>query len=160
MALRVAARGSWIVDRTIASRRGMVTSMAKPNKMPVKADEVSMQVGVRTGVLHDASRSHWDEAAPRPVSRAAWYPADDEAAAADLVGCGPTAPLFRVGAVAEGAPVRAAGVPWPIVLMSHGTGGIASRDAVAGHRLARRGFVALAPNHHGNTWRTAMSRAY
>lgn len=110
-----------------------------------------MSVGFRTGLVLDDTRPDWDGAGPRPISWAAWYPPADGAVATEIVGGGPAASFFRVGAVAQGAPLRAGARPWPIVVISHGTGGTALGMAWLGHRLAQRGFVVLAPNHHGNT---------
>ncbi|MCW6512074.1 alpha/beta hydrolase family protein [Lichenifustis flavocetrariae] len=110
-----------------------------------------MRVGFRSGMIGDAARLDWDGAGPRPISWAAWYPVENEATAVLPASREADAAWFRRGAVVERAPPRASGEPWPAVLISHGTGGSALQMDWLGHRLARRGVVALAPNHHGNT---------
>ena len=110
-----------------------------------------MRVGFRRGLAHDAIRPDWNGAGPRPISWAAWYPAHDASAAMAPVGGASDGSWFRIGPNAEGAPLHSPEGRCPIVLISHGTGGSALQMDWLGHRLARRGAVALAPDHHGNT---------
>ena len=56
-----------------------------------------------------------------------------------------------MGAVAPQATLSDAVSRWPLVLLSHGTGGTAQQMGWLGSRLARRGFVCIAVSHHGNT---------
>lgn len=56
-----------------------------------------------------------------------------------------------MGRVAPRAPLRGNTMQWPVVLVSHGTGGSAEGMGWLGCRLAAKGFVVLAVNHHGNT---------
>jgi predicted dienelactone hydrolase len=58
---------------------------------------------------------------------------------------------FRRESVAVDAPVARSGDAVPLVLLSHGTGATAEAMEWLGFRLAQRGFVALAVNHHGHT---------
>ena len=110
-----------------------------------------MTVGFRSGLVRDASRTDWDGSGPRPISWAAWYPAAADAAESALQVGGFEEPWFDVGAVVRGAPVMAGMDEMPVVLASHGTGGTAVSLGWIGQRLARRGVVVLAANHHGNT---------
>jgi predicted dienelactone hydrolase len=64
----------------------------------------------------------------------------------------PTKPTwFKNGAVARDAALSRSDIPHPLVLLSHGTGGSTAGLDWLALRLAHRGFVALAVNHHGHT---------
>lgn len=56
-----------------------------------------------------------------------------------------------MGAVAENAPISSVRDRWPVVLISHGTGGAADMMGWLGIALAKQGYIALAVSHHGNT---------
>jgi predicted dienelactone hydrolase len=104
-------------------------------------------VGFAEGVAFDPARSSWDGNGLRPLSWVVWYPA-----VAGAVETPPPAPSwFLNGPVAYGAALRGTSKPYQVILLSHGTGGVAAGLEWLGRRLAERGFVALAVNHHGNT---------
>lgn len=105
-----------------------------------------MQVcGYRTGVILDPTRPHWKTSDARPIAWSAWYPAQDPSLPVE-------APqnLFAMGAVRHNAPLQSGRV-FPVVLLSHGTGGTAESIGWLARSLAGAGFVVLAANHHGNT---------
>ena len=106
-----------------------------------------MQVGFKEGLSYDESRSNWDADGPRPLKWSAWYPAVENAVAQPM----DETSWFQKRPVARDAKLLPTAKPYPLVLMSHGTGGVAGGLDWLGHRLAQRGFVALAVNHHGNT---------
>jgi predicted dienelactone hydrolase len=110
-----------------------------------------MPVGFRTGLLEDIARPNWDGTGPRPLSWVAWYPAADDAIEQQLLARGKTGEWFSFGAAARDAPISAARPRYPIVLLSHGTGGTALHLEWLARDLARRGFIAIGVNHHGNT---------
>ncbi|WP_028793659.1 alpha/beta hydrolase family protein [Thalassobaculum salexigens] len=107
-------------------------------------------VGAASGLFLDPTRSDWDGTDPRPIAWTAWYPA-----AADTPDPAPatTGPhdLFLAPAVAQGAALSPARARWPVVLLSHGTGGRSEGLAWLGVRLAGAGYVCLGVSHHGNT---------
>lgn len=106
-----------------------------------------MPVGFAEGLSHDPKRPDWDGKSARPLRWTLWYPAED-----DAVERPPTAPSwFRAESVAVDAPLRRSVDAYPLVLVSHGTGGVAAGLGWLGCRLARLGFVVLAVDHHGNT---------
>lgn len=106
-----------------------------------------MRVGFKTGAGVDTRRLNWDGAGPRPLVWTAWYPADESSVA------GP--PLenswFRKEPVAINASVARSETAFPLVVLSHGSGATAAALEWLGFRLAQRGFVAVAVNHHGHT---------
>ncbi|WP_245505923.1 hypothetical protein [Rhizobium sullae] len=76
-----------------------------------------------------------------------WYPADDTADETLAT----EHPIFRLRPIARDAALKNAGKSRPLVLLSHGSGGVTFGLEWLAHRLAQSGFVALAVNHHGHT---------
>ena len=110
-----------------------------------------MIAGFRSGLFQDRSRTDWDGTGPRPISWSAWYPAAVDAEAAPMRVGGPAGRWFDIGPVARDAALLCGSAKWPVVLVSHGTGGTAASMGWIGRRLAEHGYVVLAPDHHGNT---------
>jgi predicted dienelactone hydrolase len=110
-----------------------------------------MPVGFRQGRFEDATRPNWDGSGPRPITWAAWYPAANDAIEEKLFTVLPVDTWFSIGPAAADAPLDPAHRRYPIVLLSHGTGGAALHLEWLGRDLARRGFIAVSLNHHGNT---------
>lgn len=110
-----------------------------------------MVVGFQSGLLRDRERLDWDGTASRPVAWSAWYPVEDEGAAASVTVGGPRSDWFDLGRLARGAAPSRAGNPFPVVLISHGTGGTAASLGWLARRLAAWGVAVLAVDHHGNT---------
>jgi predicted dienelactone hydrolase len=108
------------------------------------------KVGWRQGMLADDARPAWSGDGPRPIRWSAWYPADP-AAEAVLVGVPPNAPLYLLGELARDAQPSATITRFPVVLLSHGTGGTAASLGWLARRLAAAGWVVLGVDHHGNT---------
>ncbi len=105
------------------------------------------KVGMVTRQFVDEHRKNWSDTGPRPIRTAIWYPARDTAKETEIVG----APMFDGGNVAPDAPVSANAVTYPLILLSHGTGGSAIQLMWLGRYLAARGYIVAAVNHHGNT---------
>lgn len=105
------------------------------------------KVGMVTRPFVDEHRRNWSGTGPRPIRTAIWYPARDSAKETEAVG----APMFDGGNVAPEAPVSANAVTYPLILLSHGTGGSAIQLMWLGRYLAARGYIVAAVNHHGNT---------
>jgi len=118
---------------------------------PQPADEVGpYPIGVTTIELVDTARD--DRTLPVEV----WYPAIHPAGsrterytfeAAGII-------LARVdspnGAVRD-APVDASAGPRPLILFSHGNGGVRQQSVFLTEYLATHGFVVASPDHTGNT---------
>jgi predicted dienelactone hydrolase len=93
----------------------------------------------------------WDKKGPRPLTTTIWYPTVQSG---EGVASAPKAgnPLFApLPPVIEGAVLAPNSQKYPLVLLSHGTGGSALGLAWLGHFLAARGYIVAALNHHGNT---------
>lgn len=109
------------------------------------------KVGFRQGVLDDPTRRNWSDDGPRPLLWSAWYPAEP-GAGEQPVFVPPDRPLFLMGDVAPDA--RLADAPsFPVVLLSHGTGGTAAGLGWLARPLAQAGHVVIGVDHHGNTAR-------
>jgi predicted dienelactone hydrolase len=83
---------------------------------------------------------------------AAWYPALDGAAESELSIGIRSENWFSIGPAARDAPISTARESYPIVLLSHGTGGTVLNLEWLARDLARRGFIAIGIDHHGNTF--------
>lgn len=101
--------------------------------------------GYQTGLIFDAARSNWQNDGDRPIAWSAWYPTEASETGVDL-----PASFFDLGAIVPRAALSGE-LKFPVVLLSHGTGGTAESLGWLGRYLARRGFVVLGANHHGNT---------
>ncbi len=112
-----------------------------------------MSVGFEEGYLEDTSRPNWDGDGPRPLTWAAWYPASDDAVEREHFLGPASAPWFTIGLSARDAPLLSTRYRYPVVVLSHGTGGNVWSLGWLGRRLAQHGFVAVGVNHHGNTTR-------
>lgn len=113
--------------------------MSQPSRYPV---------GTTTLDLADDTRPSWRGDGPRPLLSELWYPATDDATETAQFAGSKHRPVFLAGRAAANAPIRAG--RYPLVLMSHGTGGLAKHLAWLGTALAATGFVCAALNHHGN----------
>ncbi len=96
----------------------------------------------------DERRLTWGGSGPRPLETAIWYPAKAAAAAAEAQ---PDRAIFETPVVVQGASLAEAHEKYPLILISHGTGGCAAALLWMGHYLASHGYLVAAINHHGNT---------
>jgi predicted dienelactone hydrolase len=89
--------------------------------------------------------------AGRSLPLEVWYPVDPAGAFGPFTGY-PLAGIVTLPSTLshENAPVSSAG-PRPLVVFSHGAGGIAIQSVHLMERLASEGFVVVAPNHTGNS---------
>ncbi|MDX3927323.1 MAG: dienelactone hydrolase [Shinella sp.] len=112
--------------------------------------ESKFKVGFREGTLYDHRRRSWSDDGPRPIQWSAWYPAQDTAIEKPFH-MPPASPLFIMGSVAKDTHLNDDEECYPVVLLSHGTGGTASSLGWLAQRMAAGGFVVIGVDHHGNT---------
>lgn len=105
-------------------------------------------VGYRTGIEEDSDRASWDGSAPRPLAWSAWYPIPDGLGG----GTRSVGQFFDPEDVRVDADLRD-DAKFPVVLMSHGTGGSPEGMGWLARRLAQDGRVVIGAHHHGNTAR-------
>lgn len=79
-----------------------------------------------------------------------WYPAEDNTGEKDQYIGPPDAPLFYAGRAAKDATLAPSFGKFPLIALSHGTGGSALQMAWLGTHLAARGYIVVAVNHPGN----------
>ncbi|GAB2774516.1 hypothetical protein GCM10027020_29560 [Nocardioides salsibiostraticola] len=99
-------------------------------------------VGRRTEQVVDASRED------RTFSVEVWYPSDTNSAPTpyELI----PGVAFDSALSTTGSPASAEG-PFPVVVFSHGSGGLRQQSASIVETVASHGFVVVAPDHPGNT---------
>ncbi|HEY8561737.1 MAG TPA: hypothetical protein VIL74_15280 [Pyrinomonadaceae bacterium] len=117
------------------------------------------KIGMTTRGFADETRPDWSGRAPRPIATTIWYPADAPENEAKIVLGNPDNPLFIAGAAVRGAKISAARERFPLIVISHGTGGSALQMMWLGQYLAARGFIAAAIDHHGNSAAEGKYRA-
>ena len=99
----------------------------------------------------DEGRKNWQATGPRPLRTAIWYPAATATEEETIFGGPPETQVFVPVTVAPGAEISRSSQKYPLILLSHGTGGSAVMMMWLGHYLASRGYIVAALNHHGNT---------
>jgi len=94
---------------------------------------------------------NWRGSDDRALSGIVWYPADvNPAEEKDQYVGPPDKPLFYAGRAAKDAALAPAFTKFPLIALSHGTGGSALQMAWLGTYLAARGYIVVAVNHPGN----------
>ena len=107
-------------------------------------------VGLIRLQLEDPVRLDWDEVKARPLITSLWYPAV-EGSQMEEIGIPPARPVFIGGFAARGAEFATKSQKYPLILMSHGTGGASMQMMWLGRELAAEGYIVAAVDHHGNT---------
>jgi predicted dienelactone hydrolase len=121
---------------------------AQGNSMATKTPAT---VGMVTRDFVDEKRNNWQGTGPRPLRTAIWYPAAAVSKEETIFGGPPDKQLFVPVTVAPAAEVSPNSQKYPLILLSHGTGGSALQMMWLGYYLASHGYIAAAVNHHGNT---------
>jgi predicted dienelactone hydrolase len=107
------------------------------------------KVGKRTLLLEDKNRPNWAGPGNRPLLTEIWYPASDDAVTETFKFGSPEA-RFQFDAIALDGVIKEQSSKYPLVLLSHGTGGSALGMGWLGQYLASQGYITAAVNHHGN----------
>jgi len=112
--------------------------------------QAEARVGVVTREFVPKQPRNWRGEAQHSLRCTIWYPALDTAVETQQTIGPPGAALFEAGMASPHAGFQPALERWPLVLLSHGTGGSALQMAWLGTALARAGFIAVAVDHPGN----------
>jgi len=111
--------------------------------------EPVFKIGVTTRDFIPAEPYDWRGASTHALRAMIWYPAALDARE-EPQWIGPAiVPFISAGSAARDA-APAAGPRRPLILLSHGSGGMTSELAWLGTALAAHGFVVVAVNHPGN----------
>jgi predicted dienelactone hydrolase len=127
-----------------------LAATAKGDKHDKRHEAASFKVGMTSRVFHPKAERNWRGAEHQELRVTVWYPAAENAVEVQQEIGPPDAPLLLAGKAAEHAAMAPALEKWPLVLLSHGTGGSAMQMAWIGTALARAGYIAVAVNHPGN----------
>lgn len=122
-----------------------------PQTRDKSSTPTSGRVGMVTRDFTDEKRTNWQHTAPRPLRTAIWYPAGEVIKEETIFGGPPDKEIFAPVTVVPDAEVSRELKQYPLVLLSHGTGGSAIQMMWLGYYLAARGYIVAAVNHHGNT---------
>jgi predicted dienelactone hydrolase len=116
-----------------------------------RADAIrsTSKVGVTSRQFVPAGPYNWRAASTHVLRVTVWYPAVATAREKPQW-LGHPHPFARAGDAAPDATPAAAPRRFPLIVISHGTGGTALGMAWLGTRLAAHGFIAVAVNHPGN----------
>lgn len=121
------------------------TANAQKNASPPLA-----KAGMVTRDFTPTARRNWRGAKDHVLHVTIWYPASDTAVETPQLIGPPDKPLFNAGSASPHAAFAPALDAFPVVLLSHGTGGSAAQLGWLGTALARAGFIAAAVDHPGN----------
>ncbi len=108
-------------------------------------------VGMSSRLFTDPERTEWGGDDPRPLATTLWYPTDATQETYEVTIGNPDDPLFIAGKAQGNPPVSREKERYPLILLSHGTGGAGIHLMWLATRLAEEGYIVAAVNHHGNT---------
>jgi platelet-activating factor acetylhydrolase isoform II len=108
----------------------------------------SFRVGMAFRSFAPKEPHKWRGAKTHALLTTIWYPAMGSAVEQPLQIPGLT--IFTLGNVAQNASVLSTPAKFPLILLSHGTGGTALSLAWFGTALAARGYIVAGVNHPGN----------
>ena len=108
------------------------------------------KVGITYRTFVPSGPYEWRGAKTHGVISAIWYPAaSDSVEEPQWIGP-PDKPLLDAGKAARDAALASRPARFPMVLLSHGTGGSALNMGWLGTVLAAHGYIAVSVNHPGN----------
>jgi len=123
-----------------------------------QTDPTTSHVGETMRVFHPAAVRNWRGARTQALITRIWYPADaaQRESAHDF---GPPGhPIFTGRPAADDAPLSTARMQYPLLLLSHGTGGSADSLDWLAASLAAHGYIVAGVNHPGNTALEPLTR--
>ncbi|WP_168790357.1 alpha/beta hydrolase family protein [Paraburkholderia aromaticivorans] len=124
----------------------------------VSADQADLHVGETTRVFHPAVARNWRGAKIEALVTRIWYPVDTSVPQTPREIGAPGQPIFHGHAAADDAPLSTARPSYPLLVLSHGTGGTADSLDWLAAALAAQGYIVAGTNHPGNTAAAPMTR--
>ncbi|MBS0604943.1 MAG: hypothetical protein JSS60_07920 [Verrucomicrobia bacterium] len=97
---------------------------------------------------------YYDKERNRPIVTEIWYPVDPESPAKAPAG------FWLRCDESRDAPISNKKSRYPLVLMSHGSGGDRFNMSWLAEVLASNGYIVAAMDHYGNTWNNKIPEAY
>ena len=127
------------------------SSFAAPKEKKEKKDEPILHpVGFSFRQFPAPEDYNWRGSDSHKLDGIIWYPSVKGADEKEQLIGPPDAPLFSAGRAAKDAVLAPAFARFPLIALSHGTGGSAMQMAWLGTYLASRGYIVVAVNHPGN----------
>jgi predicted dienelactone hydrolase len=108
------------------------------------------KVGVATRTVLPSGDYDWRGAGSHALYEVIWYPADSSAQDKPQLFGEPGQELFQAAPAAANAKMAPSPDKFPLIMLSHGTGGTAQTMAWLATALASHGYIVAAPNHPGN----------
>ncbi|MGF6770805.1 putative dienelactone hydrolase [Paraburkholderia sp. GAS199] len=127
-----------------------VSAASAASAESASADAARWHVGETARVFHPAAVRHWRGAKTEALVTQVWYPVDADVPQAPHDIGAPGRPLFHGHPAAVDAPVSAAQARYPLLVLSHGTGGSADSLDWLAASLAADGYIVAGTNHPGN----------
>lgn len=142
----------------IAAALVLAAPWAQAADAPQPPAAPAFHVGETHRLFHPAVDRNWRGARTQALTVSVWYPVDVSAPEAPHAIGAPGHPAFIGHPEATGAPIASARARYPLIVLSHGTGGSAeSMDWIAA-ALAASGYVVAGVNHPGNTALEPLTR--
>lgn len=113
-------------------------------------DAMPYHVGATSRVFHPGVARNWRGAQTEGLVTRIWYPVDDALPEVTHDIGAPGHPMFRGHPLTSGAPLSATRAKYPLLLLSHGTGGSADSLDWLAAALAANGYIVAGVNHPGN----------
>jgi predicted dienelactone hydrolase len=124
--------------------------LAARAKEKEKKEPILHAVGFSLRQFSTPEGYNWRGSGDHTLAGIVWYPAEDPSAEKDQYIGPPDAPIFYAGRAAKDVTLAPAFEKYPLIVLSHGTGGSAMQMAWLGTYLAARGYLVAAVNHPGN----------
>lgn len=123
----------------------LLTGPQGQNTPGTSKQSVLQKVGVTTREFADSSRSNWLGTGPRPLRVIIWYPSDGggkEEKVQDPSQFSAAISLLHDGKLSATA-------KYPLIVLSHGSGGDAMQMRWIGYYLSAHGYIAVSVSHSG-----------
>lgn len=129
----------------VAALISVVTSASSQETAPVR-----YHVGETQRVFEPSAARNWRGARTQSLLTTIWYPADARLAEQARDIGAPGHPVFRGHPAVWNAPLPVTARRYPLILLSHGTGGSADSLDWLASSLAANGYIVAGVNHPGN----------
>ena len=136
--------------RAVGALAACVLSLASVPASKAQERTSLFKVGIRYRTFTLNKPYNWRGAKTHGLITTVWYPAVPSAVEQSQWIGGPGKPLFSAGKAAPNSPMVSSPSRFPLIVLSHGTGGSAAMMAWLGTVLAAHGYIAAAVNHPGN----------
>ncbi|WP_322015705.1 peptidase [Paraburkholderia sp. J12] len=131
---------------------------SSPARAEEPATDASYHVGEAQRSIVPPVERNWRGAKTQRLLTTIWYPVDASVPEVPNNLGAPDDPLFRGHPVARAGEPSAAQARYPLILLSHGTGGSASDEDWLAADLAAHGYIVAGVNHPGNNALEPLTR--